>query len=56
MVLRDGLFHNMSYESWTRSIQPKVLCSKNLHEATANLPLDFFLMTSSVSGILGTPA
>ncbi|RKL20407.1 hypothetical protein BFJ68_g3112 [Fusarium oxysporum] len=56
MVLRGGLFQNMSYESWTRSIQPKVLCSKNLHEATANLPLDFFLMTSSVSGILGTPA
>ncbi|KAF4958443.1 hypothetical protein FGADI_2365 [Fusarium gaditjirri] len=56
MVLRDGLFQNMSYENWTRSIQPKVLGSKNLHEATANLPLDFFLMTSSVSGILGTPA
>ncbi|TVY61224.1 Reducing polyketide synthase DEP5 [Fusarium oxysporum f. sp. cubense] len=56
MVLRDGLFQNMSYESWTRSIQPKVLGSKNLHEATANLPLDFFLMTSSVSGVLGTPA
>ncbi|RKK69506.1 Lovastatin diketide synthase mokB [Fusarium oxysporum] len=57
MVLQvDGLFQNMSYESWTRSIQPKVLGSKNLHEETANLPLDFFLMTSSVSGILGTPA
>ncbi|KAF5540999.1 polyketide synthase [Fusarium mexicanum] len=56
MVLRDGLFQNMSYESWTTSIQPKVLGSRNLHEATAELPLDFFLMTSSVSGILGTPA
>nr|ART35027.1 polyketide synthase [Fusarium verticillioides] len=56
MVLRDGLFQNMSYQSWTTSVQPKVLGSKNLHEATAELPLDFFLMTSSVSGILGTPA
>ncbi|KAF5647464.1 polyketide synthase [Fusarium sp. NRRL 52700] len=56
MVLRDGLFQNMSYESWVTSIQPKVLGSKNLHEATDHLPLDFFLMTSSVSGILGTPA
>ncbi|KAF5651820.1 polyketide synthase [Fusarium sp. NRRL 25303] len=56
MVLRDGLFQSMSYESWTTSIQPKVLGSRNLHEATADLPLDFFLMTSSVSGILGTPA
>ncbi|KAI1026382.1 hypothetical protein LB503_012850 [Fusarium chuoi] len=56
MVLRDGLFQNMTYESWTTSIQPKVLGSRNLHEATADLPLDFFLMTSSVSGILGTQA
>ncbi|OHE97149.1 hypothetical protein CORC01_07590 [Colletotrichum orchidophilum] len=56
MVLRDGLFQNMSYENWTTSVRPKVLGSKNLHEVTADLPLDFFLMTSSVSGILGTPA
>ncbi|KAF4990933.1 hypothetical protein FGRMN_8171 [Fusarium graminum] len=55
MVLQDGIFQNMTYESWTRSIQPKVLGSKQLHDATAHLPLDFFLMTSSVSGILGTP-
>ncbi|CCF33226.1 hypothetical protein CH063_00138 [Colletotrichum higginsianum] len=56
MVLRDGLFQNMPYDSWTTSIRPKVLGSKHLHEVTADLPLDFFLMTSSVSGILGTPA
>ncbi|GKU10434.1 unnamed protein product, partial [Fusarium langsethiae] len=55
MVLRDGLFQNMSYDNWTTSIRPKVLGSKNLHEAIASLDLDFFLMTSSVSGILGTP-
>ncbi|KXH50581.1 hypothetical protein CSAL01_11461 [Colletotrichum salicis] len=55
MVLRDGLFQNMTYENWITSIRPKVLGSKNLHNVTAGLPLDFFLMTSSVSGILGTP-
>ncbi|EXF75878.1 hypothetical protein CFIO01_00363 [Colletotrichum fioriniae PJ7] len=55
MVLRDGLFQNMPYENWITSIRPKVLGSKNLHDVTAELPLDFFLMTSSVSGILGTP-
>ncbi|KAH8692502.1 polyketide synthase [Phaeosphaeriaceae sp. PMI808] len=56
MVLRDGLFQNMTYENWTTSIRPKVLGSKHLHEVTTDLNLDFFLMTSSVSGILGTPA
>ncbi|KAK2612303.1 Reducing polyketide synthase dep5 [Conoideocrella luteorostrata] len=56
MVLRDSLFQNMTYDNWTSCIRPKVLGSKHLHEATAELPLDFFLMTSSVSGILGTPA
>lgn len=54
--MQDGLFQNMPYENWTTSIRPKVLGSKHLHEATADLPLDFFLMTSSVSGILGMPA
>lgn len=53
--MQDGLFQNMTYENWTTSIRPKVLGSKHLHEVTADLSLDFFLMTSSVSGILGTP-
>jgi hypothetical protein len=54
--MQDGLFHNMTFEHWTTSIRPKVLGSKHLHEVTSGLDLDFFLMTSSVSGILGTPA
>ncbi|KAH3934665.1 hypothetical protein HBI56_102280 [Parastagonospora nodorum] len=56
MVLKDSLSHNMTFENWTTSIRPKVLGSKHLHEATSGLDLDFFIMTSSVSGILGTPA
>ncbi|RYP64006.1 hypothetical protein DL771_008977 [Monosporascus sp. 5C6A] len=55
MVLRDCMFHNMLYENWPTSVRPKTLGSKHLHEATQDLPLDFFLMTSSVSGVLGTP-
>jgi hypothetical protein len=46
----------MTYENWITSIRPKFLGSKHLHEVTTDLKLDFFLMTSSVSGILGTPA
>ncbi|KAM7220166.1 hypothetical protein V8F06_004494 [Rhypophila decipiens] len=56
MVLRDGIFETMTHQSWKASIGPKVQGSWNLHLATSGLPLDFFLMTSSISGILGTPA
>ncbi|KAI1842798.1 hypothetical protein JX266_010974 [Neoarthrinium moseri] len=56
MVLRDGLFHNMSYENWITAVQPKIQGASNLHSVLANEPLDFFLMTSSVSGVLGNPA
>ena len=45
----------MPYSSWTASTQPKVQGTLNLHRALKQSPLDFFVMTSSVSGILGTP-
>lgn len=45
----------MSYSNWSASTRPKVQGTINLHKALANSPLDFFIMTSSVSGILGTP-
>ncbi|KAI0132735.1 KR domain-containing protein [Xylariales sp. AK1849] len=55
MVLRDGLFQNMSFENWTTVVRPKILGATNLHSVLADEPLDFFLMTSSVSGVLGNP-
>ncbi|KAM7189490.1 hypothetical protein V8F20_010118 [Naviculisporaceae sp. PSN 640] len=55
MVLRDGMFENMTYQSWKSSVSPKVHGSWNLHKATSDLALDFFVMTSSISGTLGTP-
>ncbi|KAK0635862.1 KR domain-containing protein [Bombardia bombarda] len=55
MVLRDGMFHAMPFSSWTVAVAPKVQGALNLHSVLASTPLDFFLMTSSVSGILGTP-
>ncbi|KAI0379327.1 polyketide synthase [Hypomontagnella monticulosa] len=55
MVLRDGMFHNMTFDSWVTSTNPKVHGSANLHEVMKDLDLDFFVMTSSVSGTLGTP-
>ncbi|KAI0886565.1 KR domain-containing protein [Annulohypoxylon maeteangense] len=55
MVLRDGLFHSMEYKAWKQSTKPKVIGAMNLHSVLAGKSLDFFIMTSSVSGILGTP-
>jgi type V secretory pathway adhesin AidA len=35
-------------------LAPKVIGTINLHHATKHLPLDFFLMTSSLVGVIGT--
>ncbi|EOA86100.1 uncharacterized protein SETTUDRAFT_161582 [Exserohilum turcica Et28A] len=55
MVLRDGIFAKMNFQDWQTSIKPKVYGASNLQAVLGNIPLDFWLMTSSVSGILGTP-
>lgn len=49
------MFHNMTIESWERVVKPKVQGTRNLHEVFRNQELDFFVMTSSTSGILGHP-
>ncbi|CAO2654476.1 Nn.00g112090.m01.CDS01 [Neocucurbitaria sp. VM-36] len=53
MVLRDGLFSHMSYDDWCASTEPKTTGSWNLHTL---LPkgMDFFVMLSSISGIIGS--
>ncbi|XP_014550227.1 hypothetical protein COCVIDRAFT_31971 [Bipolaris victoriae FI3] len=55
MVLRDGVFAKMDFQDWQMSIKPKVHGASNLQAVLGSTPLDFWLMTSSVSGILGTP-
>lgn len=45
----------MSYNNWITSTRPKVQGAMNLHNVLADTPLDFFVMTSSTSGTLGTP-
>lgn len=45
----------MTIDRWKATVVPKMTGAMNLHSALAGAPLDFFLMTSSVSGILGTP-
>lgn len=55
MVLRDQMFDAMSIEDWTDVTQPKVQGTWNLHDITSSkgLALDFFVLFSSLSGIIG---
>ncbi|KAL8730919.1 MAG: hypothetical protein Q9181_004491 [Wetmoreana brouardii] len=52
MVLRDGLFETMPYENWVQATAPKIRGSWNLHQLMPQ-DLDFFVMLSSLAGILG---
>lgn len=45
----------MPYSNWLTSLSPKFQGTLNLHSALQYTELDFFVTTSSTSGILGTP-
>lgn len=55
MILRDQMFDEMNLEDWNAVTQPKVQGTWNLHSValTRGLDLDFFVLFSSLSGILG---
>ncbi|KAF8462360.1 hypothetical protein BDZ91DRAFT_662290 [Kalaharituber pfeilii] len=55
MVLKDAIFSNMTLEAFNTAMMPKVLGTKNLHAALMkhNAPLQFFVMTSSISSYVG---
>ncbi|KAI9658048.1 MAG: Type I Iterative PKS [Bathelium mastoideum] len=53
MVLKDRPLSQFSHEEWQAAIMPKVTGSWNLHEALAQVELDFFILFSSISGIVG---
>ncbi|KAI1332741.1 ketoacyl-synt-domain-containing protein [Xylariaceae sp. FL0255] len=53
MVLRDGMFDQMSFTDFQAAITPKVRGAQSLHNALRSADLDFFIMTSSVSAVLG---
>lgn len=56
MGLSEALFSVMTNKSWHTGIQPKWKGSWNLHNALEghDADLDFFLLTSSISGSCGT--
>ncbi|KAI1398297.1 polyketide synthase [Hypoxylon fuscum] len=47
----DLSFDKLTAERWRQGLAAKVLGTMNLHEATSSLPLDFFVMTTSVEPV-----
>jgi NAD(P)-dependent dehydrogenase (short-subunit alcohol dehydrogenase family)/aryl carrier-like protein len=53
MVLHDQVWQKMTIDEWNRVTAPKVRGTWNLHNETQSLDLDFFILFSSLSGIVG---
>lgn len=55
LVLDDGMLLNLDAARVRRVLAPKVDGAWHLHQGTQDLPLDFFVLFSSATGILGSP-
>jgi len=55
MVIDDGILTQLTPARFTRVLAPKAAGAWNLHQASLKLPLDYFVLFSSVSSLLGTP-
>ncbi|KAL0942745.1 polyketide synthase [Colletotrichum truncatum] len=55
MVLRDLAWDKLTLDEWTQAASPKVEGTWNLHRATERIDLDFFVLFSSISGVIGQP-
>ncbi|PVH94050.1 KR-domain-containing protein [Periconia macrospinosa] len=53
MVLRDQNFLQMKHKHWIEVVAPKVNGTWNLHNALKKVKLDFFLLFSSIAGVVG---
>ncbi|ROT35062.1 ketoacyl-synt-domain-containing protein [Sodiomyces alkalinus F11] len=56
MVLEDTIFDNMTHEKWTRAFLPKTRGSRNLLAQLWPGDDPFFLLLSSITGIIGNTA
>ncbi|KAJ7385705.1 hypothetical protein OS493_013734 [Desmophyllum pertusum] len=53
MVLRDEFIKDLTYESFTEVMGPKIKGSFLLHQMSLEMDLDFFVMFSSMASIVG---
>ncbi len=54
-IVDDGVLMQQTWERISRVMAPKVWGAWNLHELTLGMPLDFFVLCSSVASVLGSP-
>ena len=54
-ILNDGFLQNQTWQKFSKVISPKVLGAWNLHQLSVDLPLDFFVLFSSVASLVGSP-
>jgi acyl carrier protein len=55
MVLDDAVLANLDEERFNRVIAPKVQGAENLDHLVRGMPLDYFIMFSSVTTLIGNP-
>lgn len=53
-VIDDGILAEQTWDRLKAVMDPKVRGAWNLHRQTQNIPLDFFICFSSLSGLLGS--
>lgn len=53
MVLDDGFLMDMNQDRFRKVLQPKVDGAMFLHEYSRSLPLDYFILFSSISSLIG---
>jgi acyl transferase domain-containing protein/NADPH:quinone reductase-like Zn-dependent oxidoreductase/NADP-dependent 3-hydroxy acid dehydrogenase YdfG len=54
-VLDDGLILEQNRARFSAVMAPKILGAWNLHVLTRDLPLDFFVLYSSIASVIGSP-
>jgi len=54
-VLDDGAILRLSWERFMKVLAPKMWGAWNLHQLTRQMPLDFFILFSSSTGLFGNP-
>ncbi|XP_068094360.1 mycolipanoate synthase-like [Hyperolius riggenbachi] len=55
VVLHDGILQNLNLSLFEKVLSPKVEGALNLHNATLNQKLDYFVCYSSVASFIGNP-